>query len=74
VQLWCGNRQILTFSIELPKMAPLSFDANGDFKILQLADLHFTNEEGVCRDIPAGVRSCFMHFITADKKLTQFIQ
>lgn len=74
MQLWCGNRQILTFSIELPKMAPLSFDASGDFKILQLADLHFTNEEGVCRDIPAGVRSYLMYFITADKKLTQFIQ
>lgn len=41
--------------IELPKMDPLTFDSNGDFKILQLADLHFTNEEGICRDIPTDV-------------------
>lgn len=41
--------------IELPKIDPLTFDSNGDFKILQLADLHFTNEEGICRDIPTDV-------------------
>ncbi|KAL7310617.1 Phosphatase dcr2, variant 2 [Mucor circinelloides] len=40
---------------ELPKMKPLSFNENGDFKILQLADLHFTNEEGTCRDIPVDM-------------------
>ncbi|KAI8977093.1 Metallo-dependent phosphatase-like protein [Mycotypha africana] len=38
---------------DLPNMKPLAFDKNGDFKILQIADLHFTNEEGVCRDVPA---------------------
>lgn len=37
---------------ELPKLEPLTFDENGEFKIVQLADLHFTNEEGKCRDIP----------------------
>ncbi|KAI9476321.1 MAG: Metallo-dependent phosphatase-like protein [Benjaminiella poitrasii] len=37
---------------ELPKMDPLAFDENGEFKILQFADLHFTNEEGTCRDVP----------------------
>ncbi|KAF1800509.1 Metallo-dependent phosphatase-like protein [Mucor lusitanicus] len=40
---------------ELPKMKPLSFNENGEFKILQLADLHFTNEEGTCRDIPVDM-------------------
>ncbi|KAI9495877.1 Metallo-dependent phosphatase-like protein [Zychaea mexicana] len=37
---------------ELPKIQPLGFDDVGSFKILQLADLHFTNEEGKCRDVP----------------------
>lgn len=36
-------------------MNPLSFSDDGEFKILQLADLHFTNEEGTCRDIPVDV-------------------
>ncbi|KAI8076022.1 Metallo-dependent phosphatase-like protein [Thamnidium elegans] len=36
-------------------MDPLTFDSKGDFKILQLADLHFTNEEGICRDIPTDL-------------------
>lgn len=36
-------------------MDPLSFSDDGEFKILQLADLHFTNEEGTCRDIPVDV-------------------
>lgn len=36
-------------------MDPLSFSDDGEFKILQLADLHFTNEEGTCRDIPIDV-------------------
>lgn len=40
-------------------MKPLAFNENGDFKILQLADLHFTNEEGTCRDIPADVNNVF---------------
>ncbi|KAG2204184.1 hypothetical protein INT46_006068 [Mucor plumbeus] len=40
---------------ELPKTNPLSFSDNGEFKILQLADLHFTNEEGTCRDIPVDM-------------------
>lgn len=37
-------------------MEPLAFDNSGDFKILQLADLHFSNEEGKCRDIPVDVK------------------
>ncbi|KAI9323722.1 Metallo-dependent phosphatase-like protein [Dichotomocladium elegans] len=36
-------------------MKPLIFKPNGKFKILQLADLHFTNEIGVCRDIAVGM-------------------
>ncbi|CEP18923.1 hypothetical protein [Parasitella parasitica] len=40
---------------ELPKMKPLSFNSDGEFKILQLADLHFTNEQGSCRDIPVDM-------------------
>ncbi|KAI8645473.1 Metallo-dependent phosphatase-like protein [Parasitella parasitica] len=39
----------------LPKLKPLSFNDNGEFKILQLADLHFTNEEGSCQDIPVDM-------------------
>jgi hypothetical protein len=37
-------------------MGPLAFNDNGEFKILQIADLHFTNEEGTCRDVPVDVR------------------
>lgn len=48
-------KQLIIVALELPKMKPLSFNENGDFKILQLADLHFTNEEGTCRDIPVDV-------------------
>ncbi|RCH83150.1 hypothetical protein CU098_007464, partial [Rhizopus stolonifer] len=39
---------------ELPKMEPLAFDQSGNFKIVQLADLHFTNEEGHCVDVPVN--------------------
>ncbi|KAI8364242.1 Metallo-dependent phosphatase-like protein [Blakeslea trispora] len=40
---------------ELPKMDQLAFNQDGSFKIVQFADLHFTNEEGNCRDMPANV-------------------
>ncbi|KAG1219985.1 hypothetical protein G6F35_007040 [Rhizopus arrhizus] len=36
---------------EIPSINRLKFDQDGGFKILQLADLHFTNEEGFCRDV-----------------------
>ncbi|KAI8137836.1 Metallo-dependent phosphatase-like protein [Fennellomyces sp. T-0311] len=36
---------------KLPEIKPLGFGEDGTFKILQLADLHFTNDEGVCRDV-----------------------
>ncbi|KAG1376700.1 hypothetical protein G6F61_007377 [Rhizopus arrhizus] len=36
---------------EIPSINRLKFDQDGSFKILQLADLHFTNEEGFCRDV-----------------------
>ncbi|CAO3701716.1 unnamed protein product [Rhizopus stolonifer] len=36
---------------EKPSAHRLEFDENDEFKILQLADLHFTNEKGVCRDV-----------------------
>ncbi|KAI8373473.1 Metallo-dependent phosphatase-like protein [Choanephora cucurbitarum] len=36
-------------------MAPLAFNQDGSFKIVQLADLHFTNEEGSCMDIPVNM-------------------
>lgn len=42
----------MTFPLALPKTPKLAFNSDGNFKILQLADLHFTNEEGKCRDIP----------------------
>lgn len=51
------SHRLILYTIELPKMKPLSFNENGDFKILQLADLHFTNEEGTCRDIPVDVNN-----------------
>ncbi|KAG2178207.1 hypothetical protein INT43_003460 [Umbelopsis isabellina] len=38
---------------EVPeKVPPLTFKADGTFKILQLADLHFSNNKGKCRDVP----------------------
>ncbi|KAI7868872.1 Metallo-dependent phosphatase-like protein [Spinellus fusiger] len=36
---------------QLPRRTPLIFREDGTFKILQLADLHFTNEEGECKDM-----------------------
>jgi len=39
------------------KVPPLKFRADGTFKILQLADLHFSNDRGSCRDVPPGVSS-----------------
>ncbi|KAI9288029.1 Metallo-dependent phosphatase-like protein [Umbelopsis sp. AD052] len=33
------------------KVEPLKFRPNGSFKILQLADLHFSNDRGSCRDV-----------------------
>lgn len=41
--------------LEIPALQPLAFNENGAFKILQLADLHFTNEYGKCRDVPPDV-------------------
>ncbi|KAI8388188.1 Metallo-dependent phosphatase-like protein [Radiomyces spectabilis] len=41
----------------LPPQPKLVFDSNGSFKILQLSDLHFTNDQGKCRDVPA-TREC----------------
>ncbi|CEI98911.1 hypothetical protein RMCBS344292_13007 [Rhizopus microsporus] len=38
---------------ESPTVRRLEFDQEGEFKILQIADLHFTNEKGVCRDVPS---------------------
>ncbi|KAL0086860.1 Metallo-dependent phosphatase-like protein [Phycomyces blakesleeanus] len=37
---------------ELPPRQPLVFRKDGTFKIVQLADLHFTNEVGKCKDTP----------------------
>ncbi|KAI9247344.1 Metallo-dependent phosphatase-like protein [Sporodiniella umbellata] len=42
---------------ELPTAHRLQFDQQGQFKILQLADLHITNEQGECRDVLSEV-SC----------------
>ncbi|CAO3670053.1 unnamed protein product [Umbelopsis ramanniana] len=33
------------------KVGPLKFRSDGSFKILQLADLHFSNNRGSCRDV-----------------------
>jgi len=34
------------------KVPPLKFRSDGSFKILQLADLHFSNDRGSCKDTP----------------------
>lgn len=39
----------------LPEIPRLVFDENSQFKILQLGDLHLTNEKGECRDVPVDV-------------------
>ncbi|TFK52074.1 Metallo-dependent phosphatase [Heliocybe sulcata] len=36
-----------------PKAQPLHFSHDGRFKVLQVADLHFSVSTGVCRDTPA---------------------
>jgi predicted MPP superfamily phosphohydrolase len=35
-----------------PRAPPLHFSWSGKFKILQVADLHFSVSQGVCRDTP----------------------
>lgn len=34
----------------MPRAPPLHFSHSGNFKILQVADLHFSVSQGVCRD------------------------
>ena len=43
-------KESLTIVIVAPKAPPLHFSRDGKFKILQVADLHFSVSEGVCRD------------------------
>ncbi|KAF8631933.1 hypothetical protein AX15_002186 [Amanita polypyramis BW_CC] len=35
-----------------PRAPPLHFSHSGNFKIMQIADLHFSVSQGVCRDTP----------------------
>jgi predicted MPP superfamily phosphohydrolase len=39
-----------TFSVAIAKAPPLHFSHDGHFKILQVADLHFSVARGKCRD------------------------
>jgi predicted MPP superfamily phosphohydrolase len=41
-----------TISIAVPKAPPLHFSHSGDFKVLQVADLHYSVSQGKCRDTP----------------------
>lgn len=43
--------QDVCFYAELPTVPTLRFDASGDFKVLQVADLHFSVGPGECRDV-----------------------
>jgi predicted MPP superfamily phosphohydrolase len=36
--------------LAVPKAPPLHFHKNGNFKILQVADLHYSTDPGHCRD------------------------
>jgi hypothetical protein len=51
--------------IQVPdKVSSLIFRPDGTFKILQLADLHFSNDRGNCKDVAPGVstlRTIFIH-------------
>ncbi|KAJ7890587.1 Metallo-dependent phosphatase-like protein [Mycena olivaceomarginata] len=40
-----------------PRAPPLHFSRDGRFKILQIADLHYSTSAGTCRDTPASL-SC----------------
>ncbi|KAF7356643.1 AIP3 domain-containing protein [Mycena venus] len=40
-----------------PRAPPLHFSRDGRFKILQIADLHYSTSAGVCKDTPASL-SC----------------
>lgn len=47
----CENASCLTVSILVPPRAPpLHFSHAGKFKILQVADLHYSVSQGLCRD------------------------
>lgn len=52
--------------VERPK---LSVDAGVRYKILQVADLHFSTDEGVCRDQYPEVSDC-----KADKRTLKFVE
>jgi len=36
----------------VPQAPPLHFSRNGTFKVMQIADLHFSVSQGECRDVP----------------------
>jgi metallophosphoesterase superfamily enzyme len=40
----------LNFLVAVPKAPPLHFSHDGRFKILQIADLHYSVSQGDCRD------------------------
>ncbi|KAJ6581440.1 Metallo-dependent phosphatase [Mycena capillaripes] len=42
---------------QAPRAPPLHFSHDGRFKILQIADLHYSTSAGVCRETPASL-SC----------------
>lgn len=52
--------------VEKPK---LKIDAGARFKVLQVADLHFSTDEGVCRDQYPEVADC-----KADKRTLKFLE
>lgn len=47
-----ADRPVLVSAI--PAVPQLKFSTNGTFKILQVADLHFSTGKGSCRDMAAG--------------------
>lgn len=51
VPLYCSKQLCLQLLPSAPpKAGPLHFSHDGTFKIMQIADLHFSVNEGVCRD------------------------
>lgn len=52
VSMACTNIVVANVLLEPPRAPPLHFSQSGHFKILQVADLHYSVSQGQCRDTP----------------------
>lgn len=50
--IWCWKARVSTDLPGPPRAGPLHFSREGKFRILQVADLHYSVSHGDCRDTP----------------------